>query len=419
MNQYQGRYSIELSDSQQSAWQLASIQLAGWTSLPILATSVLILRENSFLGAGLTIILGNAILWFIRLGIIAMSYENRQSTLDVSRDYMGNFGNYFIAVLLLISTFSWFITQTTSSSGSLAQLIVFHEDPDVDQFIQISVFLGVVITIFCMGGIVLLRKLSVFCFPILIILFLGILYILPGDFEYTNNRSFSLSGLSLVLATNLGITADLPTFFRHSHSWKTSVKALLIIQLISLAFGLSSLYLGSIISTGFEINHETILSSGNIVFKSCIIGFLCLSVICSNVANVYSASVGWELIAPKALVGRKELFILGLGLTTIFILITGLFSVETLLTLSDSSLVNLTIVFLLGYIIRRQQKRLPAFFEQSTYFIAWLFATVMNILQIFGVIFSESSLIVTSFLIIFGCILLAFLGKNGYDFLSA
>src|SRR5579871_1435695 len=96
-----------LPDQNQNVWELSAIQLCGWTSLPIIATSVLILEHNTFYGAVLTIIVGNAILWFIRLGIILMSHRNRQSALDVSRSYLGSIGGYFIGVLLLVSTLAW------------------------------------------------------------------------------------------------------------------------------------------------------------------------------------------------------------------------------------------------------------------------------------------------------------------------
>jgi len=209
-----------LPDSHQSVWQLASIQMAGWTSLPILATSIAILQSNSFLGAILTIIVGNTILWFIRLGIIAMGYTKRQSTLGIARDYLGKTGSYFVAMLLLLSTLFWFITQTTTGSLSITHLLHIEESARINQFMQVGVLLGTLSTLFCMGGIVLLRKLSMFAFPILAIAFIMILYLLPERSLSTNSHSLSLAGLTLVLATNLGITADLPTFFRHSRSWQ-------------------------------------------------------------------------------------------------------------------------------------------------------------------------------------------------------
>jgi purine-cytosine permease-like protein len=340
-----------------------------------------------------------------------MSYEKKQSTLDISREYMGNIGNYFIAILLLASTFAWFVTQTTSASTSITGLLSLNEDPNIDQFFQVSVFLGILSTFFCMGGMALLRKLSTFCFPVLVIAFFVVLYTLPRNSAYENTNPLSLYGLALVLATNLGITADLPTFFRHSHSWGASIRALTIVQLASLTLGLCSLALGPIISGVFEIDHAAVVSSGNHILRGTIIGFILLSVVCANVANVYAASVGWELVAPKALVGRKELFILGLGLTTIFILITGLFSLEFLLDFSDDSLVNLSLVLLFGYIISRLQKSPPRFFEQMTYFSAWLFATVVNFFQALAVMLSGYTSIAVSTAVIIGVLLFAFLGK--------
>jgi len=412
MNEQHKKSSSRLPDHQQTAWQLASIQLTGWTSLPILATSILILQVNSFLGAVLTIILGNAILWFIRLGIITMSHEKRQSTLDISRDYMGNLGNYFIAILLLSSTFAWFILQTTTGSSSINQLLPIKENPDIDQFTQISVFLGIVSTLFCIEGITLLRKLCTFSFPILIIAFFVILYALPKGTPHENIQQLSFAGLTLVLSTNLGITADLPTFFRHSQSWGTSIKALTVVQLFSLGLGICSLYLGSIMSTGFQINHEAINASDDHILRSFLVGFIFLSVICANVANVYSASVGWELIAPKALIGRKEYFILGLGLTTIFILVSGLFSTELILNISDSSLVNLCIVLVLGYIITRRQGKSPDPFQQTTYFTAWFLASIANILQLTNFLFPDISTLLIGTAIIFFVIFTSLLGRK-------
>ncbi len=396
-----------LPDTHQTAWQLSAIQLSGWTSLPILATSMLLLQQNSFLGAVLTIIVGNAILWFIRLGILAMSQKNRQSTLDISRDYLGNFGSYFIGALLLISTLAWFIAQTTAASNALTHLIVIKEDPEIDQFTQMSVFVGIVSTFLCMEGIVVLRRLTTICFPILLVAFFAVIFALPFKMPASGITALSLSGLSLVLGTSLGITSDLPTFFRHSESWYTSIRALTIVQLFSLGLGLCSLYFVAVLEGNFGIKEALVLASGNEMLRISLIVFVFLSVICANVANVYSASVGWEVIAPKALVGRKEYLILGLGLTTIFILVSNVFSAEFLLNASDSSLVNLCLVLILGYVLSRWKKRGPNFYEQGTYFLAWLMSTIVNVLQYSGWIGEEISSLVVGIGVILATVLLA------------
>lgn len=372
-------HSAELPDSHQTHWQLAAIQLSGWTSLPILATSLLILQRNSFLGSILTLIVGNAILWFIRLGLIAMSHPKRQSTLDISREYLGNFGAYFVSALLLLSTYAWYLTQTTTASDTLIHLFSFHEDPHIDQFTQISVFIGILSAFLCMQGMPLLRKISSFCFPILILLFLSLLFILPAS-STPNPHATSLSGLGLVLATNLGITSDFPTFFRHSRSWETSIKALTIVQIFSLAIAICSLYFGSIIHNHIEISTNLALQSSLLRFS--LLSFVFLSVICANVANVYSASVGWEVLAPKALIGRKEYLILGLILTSCFILFAKLLPTEFLLEWTDCSLVNLTLVLILGYILLRLSNTSPSKTEQMIYLFSWTLASLLNFFHI-------------------------------------
>ncbi len=400
-----------LPDKNQSIWQLAAIQLSGWTSLPILATSVLVMKESGFYGAIFTIIVGNAIAWFIRLGIIAMSHKNRQSTLDISKEYLGSLGGYFIAAFLILSTLAWFIAQTTAASNALTHLITIKENPSIDKFTQMSVLLGIISTFLCIEGMVLLRRLSTLIFPFLLIAFIIAVYVSPFTFPAWTPPTISIAGLSLVLVTNLGITSDLPTFFRHSRSLHISITALTVIQLSSLVLALCGLYFGSIITSAFEINEGLVLGTGNEILRLALIGFVFMSVICANVANVYSASVGWELIAPKALVGRKEYLIFGLGLTMIFILTSNLFSTEFLLNVTDYSLVNLCIVLIGGYIASRVEKKAPSPFQQKGYFLAWLLATSMNTLQFTPLGNMGISPLIAALGIIAVCFLLLYVGK--------
>lgn len=370
-----------LVDTQQSVWQLSAIQLGGWTSLPIVATSVLVLQQNSFWGSVLTIFVGNGVLWFIRLAIILMSFKKRQSTLDISRDYLGNIGSYFIGALLLLATLVWFIAQTTAASNTLTHLIAIQEHPSINQFVQMSVLLGVISTFLCMEGIVVLRRLTVLVLPIILISFIAIIFTVPFSIPPQTDITLSLSGLSLVLGSSLGITSDMPTFFRHSKSLHTSILALTIVQVASLLIGLGSLYFGSVITGSFDVNVDGVLSTNNLILRVALIVFLFCTAICANVANVYSASVGWEVLAPKALVGRKEYLILGLSLTTIFILIPTSLSAQFLLLgleIADGALVNLCWVLILGYLFNKNPLQPPSHYAQWSYFIAWAAATVIT-----------------------------------------
>ncbi|MBX3718715.1 MAG: hypothetical protein KF898_03595 [Parachlamydiales bacterium] len=403
--------SHELTDTHQSIWQLSVIQLSGWMSLPILATSVLILQVNTFYGAIMTIIVGNAVLWFIRLGIIMMSHRGRQSTLDISRAYLGDRGAYIIGALLLVSTLAWFIAQTTGASKTLVHLIDIREAPGINQFIQMSVLLGIASTFLCMEGITALRKLTMLAFPFIVVAFIVALFVVPFEIPKDGTQELSLAGIGLVLGAHLGITSDLPTFFRHSRSLRTSVAALTIIQLVSLALAICGLYFGAIMQEGFAINSAVVLGTGNESLRFSLIILVFLSVICANVANVYSASVGWEVIAPSALVGRKEYLILGLGLTTVFIMVSDLLSVELLLEASDSALVNLCMILVLGYVLGRILKRAPSSFDKHTYLAAWFLSTVVNTLEYAGIAKLENSPLIVSLAIIVCTIGVAQFGK--------
>ncbi len=348
----------------------------------------------------MTLVLGNILLWLIRFGILAMSHKDRKNTLDLSYDYIGHFGSYAIAFTLLISTLAWFTAQTTLASHALTFLIPINEGPNINLFIQMSVALGILSTLLCMEGIVVLRFLSVISLPFLIIALIIILFTSPNATIPPSTLPFTLAGLPLVLGTNLGITADLPTFFRHSRSWKSSIAALSMIQIVSLALGIGALYLGSIIKPWFGLDEHAAFLYAATPLRMSLIVLIGVSAICANVANVYSASVGWEVIAP-VLAGRKEYLILGLGLTLIFILIGDIVSMELLLNMTDAALVNLTLIFILGYLIRKFHHHSPSPKLRGLYFLSWSLATLLNMLQICHLILPHlSSLLISSAIIL-------------------
>lgn len=371
---------VRFPDGNQNWWQLAAIQLTGFTSLPILASSVFIIQESNWLSAILTLIAGNLILWAFRLGIVCMSYEGRKSVLDISHEYLGRTSAYLIGVLLLAATLAWFVVETTLASDALCRLIPIDEGGEINQFFQVGVLLGILSTLICMDGMVVLRWFATLCLPILFIAFLGVIFTSDYGIPPSANSSITLAGLPIFLATNLGVTADLPTFFRHSRSLHTSLTALTAIQIISFVIGLGGLFLGSIIVPWSGVA-QTDFHTVSAALKGCLIVLVFFSVISSNVSSVYSASVGWELLAP-VFAGMKEYLIIGLSSTIIFVLAANVFSLDFLEAATGCALVNLSLVLVLGYLIRLKLKKPPTLTEQRIYFIAWLLSSVFNIFQI-------------------------------------
>jgi purine-cytosine permease-like protein len=389
-NNIKDNHRYKITDLKQSWWQLAAIQLAGVSSLPILTGSILIIQNSNFLSAILSLILANILLWLIRVLVVNMSFKKRKSAIDISRDYFGNFGSYFIAILLLLSTFAWFIMQTTLASNSLNYLIPIEENLGINRFVQMGILIGILSTLFCMNGIKMIKWVSVIAFPLLFIAFIGIFFTANPSLPSKTVSGISLSGIPIILTTNLGITVDIPTFFRHSNSKKDSINAITLIQILSFLIGIGGLFLSFIVEPWFGITTNNKLLLNNFLLKNFLIIFIFISAICANISNVYSSSVGWELIAP-ILAGRKEYLILGLSLTMGFILIAKIFSLELLANLTDYSLINLTFVLIIGYLWYLIVKRSPNSQEKFSYFIAWIIATIINILQLFNIMLKDIS----------------------------
>ncbi len=410
----------ELPDTQQTPLQLAVIQLTGIISLPVLASSVILRHLTNFTDALVTIIVANIVLWIIRYGILSMSYKGRKSALDISKDYLGHGGGYFIGLLLLASTLAWFVAETTLASNALTQLIPINTGEGVDRFIQTSVVLGIVSTLFCMEGIVVLRKLATYSFPLVMLAFIGILLTTEHHPIEAHTPAITLIGLSLSLGSSLGITVDLPTFFRHSRSWRTSMHALTIIQLISLGISIGGLFLEPALGPWLEAHDGVVYSSTGIMQKIFLVALIFVSVICANVSNVYSSSVGWEIVAP-VLAGRKEYLILGLGLTTVYITVANIFSFHSLLELTDNSLVNLCLVLVIAYVLHLLLRRPASHIEKIIYFFAWLIATVINTLQFFHQFAPKFppiflGLATIAAVLLFGHLMLLFLKKQFHIF---
>lgn len=390
--------SHHLPDTNQNAWALSFIQLTGIVSLPLISGSLLILQNSNFFNALIVLMIANILLWIIRYGIIAMSYDGRKSAMDITYEYVGKWGAFVIAIILLVATLAWFIAQTTMASNSLIALFRLPETPGISLGMQLSAFIGGLSTFICMRGIVWLRRLSIVAFPVLLVVFGLLLFLAPPmpavKFE---KAPLVLSGLSLILGTNLGITSDLPTFFRHSRSWTESLKGLALLQLFSFLIGVGGLFLGTII-----VPHSGV-SEGIVGYERLLLVILiALSVVCANVANVYSSSVGWEVLAPKSLIGQREYMLLGFGLTMIFITMSDMISSKLLVDIADISLINLCLLLFFGFIMSLVLKRLPSKHEQGIYFGAWCVATIFNLMQYFSEAFcSYSPLIIANGVMIF------------------
>jgi len=120
--------------------------------------------------------------------------------------------------------------------------LIHIDEESVNQFIQVGVLIGIVSMLFCINGMKALRYTATICFPILFIAFIGSICNDGFSIPQSTHDGISLSGLPIFLATSLDVTADLPTFFRHSQSLRSSFNALTAIQVISFCIGLGAFF---------------------------------------------------------------------------------------------------------------------------------------------------------------------------------
>lgn len=363
----------------QSVFTLTAIQVAGATSLPVLSSSIKLFHQYGFATALWILFLGNLLIWISAFVIIQMTANTTKNTLDNVRDYLGRIGGWSVGIVILISVTAYYVAQTNMATEMLISLLPFKEGYNINKFFQFGVVLGIASVLAIIQGIRGLRWLSTISFPIIIAAFLGLVLALPSQNSVAISVPSPFSGLIIGLGIGLAITVDYPTFFQHSRSKQSSLRAVTAIQAITFLIGVGGIYLGKYIDATDNLSGWYALINGTFVTKVLFVCLVVLSCLCVNALNVYSASIAWELLAPNFLLGRKEYTIIGLALTAVFILTTGIVSVDLLRTISDVALANLCIVLISGYCLRKLMAVIPLKLDQVVFFLAWLIGSVITV----------------------------------------
>lgn len=363
----------------QSAFPLTAIQVSGATSLPVLNSSIQLFHQYGFITAFSILLVGNLLICLLALTIVQMTANTTKNTLDNVRDFLGPSGSWTVGLILIVSTIAYFVTQTNWTTETLLSLFPFKEGYQIDKFFQFGAIVGILSVILIIPGIGGLRWLATISFPVILAAFIGILIFVRKSNPILLSLPSSIGGLAIALGTSLSVAVDYPTFFQHSRSKKDSIFAVFAIQIITFLIGLGGLYLGKFIGPTEDLTGWGLVINGSFFVRILFLLVVLLSCLCVNAVNIYSASIAWELIAPGALLGKKEYAILGIALTTIFVLITGFFSMELLLTLTDIPLANLCIVLVFGYFGKLLVGNLRSFDKWICYF-GWLVGSTITVI---------------------------------------
>jgi len=295
-----------LPDIEKQNWkQLASVQVGGAICLPLLLVGHELAKHGDPISKLFSILWGNLLLFALALIAGFMSTKRNLTTVEHASLYFGPKGRLFFAFILSCSMLGWFAIQTQSMGGDLYHYVhQLHGTGGLPAqswktLLSISLAALMIAGVF-FWGLQFFTWLSHICIPLLI----GTIgYVVYQTEPLSWIRELSLNqlsvslwdgrGVSLVLASSMAATIDLPTFYRHADSQNAPVIAsvanyLIAMPLVQIA-GIC-LYYGTQASTV----SEALGTYSSLPWKTWIVCFMLLAGWTTNNINLYSAALSFK-----------------------------------------------------------------------------------------------------------------------------
>ncbi len=360
-------------DRNQNFWQLTCIQSAS-QSIPGLLVGGILSRQYGPKTAILSICVGNLILWMIGLGVISMAFKERKNAVENVRGFLGKGSSIAMAVILILAFLSWYMLEIHSSIEAIAPL--FHLNSNLDLTIFGGVF-GVIIAFISIGGIRLIRHITVFSFPFLICFVLYQIFTSDLTIIESSHWGLSFTAIITIVAITLPGTVNLPTFFRHSHSRADSFLAITLIAFFFVLFQIFSIFTNMSTPIDLLFGHEAL--SKTALYPFIVLMFVILLSISLNLINIYFASAGLELICP-GLAGGKGNLVVGLIGTAIYVVLVNPDKMVFLENVTDNFIANLGVVLLISFLIKTVVKHRPRTFELIINSICWAIGSIVAVI---------------------------------------
>ncbi|MDE3046351.1 MAG: hypothetical protein KGJ02_06885 [Verrucomicrobiota bacterium] len=357
----------------QNFFQLASIICAP-LALPVVIIGAQLAEKFGAGTAISSIIVGNLILWLIGIAMASMPEKERLNAIENIKNYLGNPGKIAVALVFIFAFLNWYVIEINSATISLNSMLHFNNSGFFLNLKVVGVIFGLLSALLSIGGILWIKRLAFASMPFVILYHFYV--ILISDISIFPIESFELSligVISSVLAILPGIV-NLPTVFRHSRSKEDSYLALTFIVLFTSFFEISTIWMKFSGYSEFDLNTWYFIIPTS--------AFILLTLINSNLLNIYFASACWEAFVPK--IGRaKGYAIIGLLGTLAYAFIEkpsfSLFFED----LANSYIATVGVVLLMAFLVRKIVKHRPRTFERTINGISWflgsLAATILKI----------------------------------------
>ena len=367
-------YTLPKIDRSQNFYHLASIQIVG-QSIPSVMVGKLLFEQY---GAGTTvnsIIIGNLILWLIGLAIISMVYQAHTNAIENISGYLGKYGGLTFALSLIIAFLIWYVNQINISIISLKSILQFRNYWKDGFDIRIGAVLGLLSAVLSIGGIRLLKWLTVIAFPFLFCYYAYAVIVSQESPVFEGSWGLSLPAVVSVVLLNLPGTINLPTFFRHSKSKANSFLALTIMTVFTILFECATIWMDFSGAIEFsDVNTPTPLVTMLILP---FVSFLIITSVCSNLINIYLASACYESFIPK-FSGTKGHAIMGLIGTAAYTFIQISSPINFLINLLNAYIGIMGIILLIAVMARLIIKHRPRKYEKVINCASWLFGCVVS-----------------------------------------
>lgn len=288
-----------------SAIQLTLIQMGGVICMPAIIAGYFLQTHYGLTHAIAALIFGNAILWVISTFMLKIAIDQRLSTSECVKKFLGPLGENLCAIAYLICLMGWFsINQRIMISQALS---LFGLKGGLLNAVGSS-FIGVGTIYLIQFGV---QKVAIFAkiaMPLMVgLMSFLVIQALPSASLTIESDFISLSAIYFVINLSLGMVFDIPTYYRHAFNFRSGFYSLtalfwILIPLIESV----GIILGACHSGGAEV----LFQADSLLMKIVLLAFILFSGMTTNNANLYSASINGAKIFSMAF--KPRVFFLGL-----------------------------------------------------------------------------------------------------------
>jgi purine-cytosine permease-like protein len=303
-------------------WRTLTVLYVGSSiCLPVIIIGQELCRIYGFYSALAAIVIGNALLFLLGMVATSIGTKGRRSTAEQALLIFGPVGGKLFATVMAITMMVWFAIQLQLMVESVKELIPLPTTLTI-------MLVGGLVTYCAKNGLAALGRMANLCAPLLALTLIWSVSQAPTPQLPAIGAWPNLRGISLVMATAIAMVIDIPTFFRYARSAYDSqvTNAVLFLCTLPVIEGLG-VYLASAVP-GHSIL-ETLQGTGGTVWHIWIALFLLIAGWAANNANLFSAAVCAEAIAPTAS-EKSRIFLLG-GMATLLACWGLMDNIETVL----------------------------------------------------------------------------------------